>query len=191
MSKQVIGLGTIANDGTGDSLRVAGDKINDNFDELYSQTGWISYEDTLHTVGSPQTVAEGVTALLTNNGVTKISTQKPTGVTELFDVATSKLTPQNGGDFYSVDLMFLVKNSVASGVFEMWIDIGGGIGIKFRQSFVCSKVANTELGINYNLGHYTSAEFAANGGTINIKSIEGITSVYNKQFRICRIHKAR
>lgn len=35
MAKQSIGLGTVANDGTGDDLRTAGDKINDNFDELY------------------------------------------------------------------------------------------------------------------------------------------------------------
>ena len=35
MSKQVIGIGTVANDGTGDPLRTAMDKINDNFTELY------------------------------------------------------------------------------------------------------------------------------------------------------------
>jgi len=35
MAQQVIGLGTVANDGTGDSLRVGGDKINDNFSEVY------------------------------------------------------------------------------------------------------------------------------------------------------------
>ena len=35
MAKQIIGIGTTANDGTGDTLRVAMDKINDNFNELY------------------------------------------------------------------------------------------------------------------------------------------------------------
>jgi hypothetical protein len=35
MAKQTVNIGTTANDNTGDSLRVAGDKINDNFDELY------------------------------------------------------------------------------------------------------------------------------------------------------------
>ena len=34
--KQVINLGTTANDGTGDPLRSAFDKVNDNFTELYS-----------------------------------------------------------------------------------------------------------------------------------------------------------
>ena len=36
MAKQTINIGTTANDGTGDPLRTAFGKVNDNFDELYS-----------------------------------------------------------------------------------------------------------------------------------------------------------
>ena len=39
MAKQVIGIGSTAGDNTGDTLRVGGDKINDNFTELYSAIG--------------------------------------------------------------------------------------------------------------------------------------------------------
>lgn len=35
MAKQTVNLGTSANDGTGDPLRTAFDKLNDNFDEVY------------------------------------------------------------------------------------------------------------------------------------------------------------
>lgn len=35
MAKQTVNLGTTANDGTGDPLRTAFDKLNDNFDEVY------------------------------------------------------------------------------------------------------------------------------------------------------------
>lgn len=35
MSQQSISLGSSANDGTGDTLRDAGQKINENFTELY------------------------------------------------------------------------------------------------------------------------------------------------------------
>ena len=35
MAKQTVNLGTAANDGTGDPLRTAFDKVNDNFDEVY------------------------------------------------------------------------------------------------------------------------------------------------------------
>ena len=36
MAKQALNLGSTANDGTGDTLRVAMDKVNDNFDEIYA-----------------------------------------------------------------------------------------------------------------------------------------------------------
>ncbi len=39
MAKQLLGLGTVANDNTGDTLRTGGDKINDNFNELYNAIG--------------------------------------------------------------------------------------------------------------------------------------------------------
>ena len=35
MAKQTVNIGTTANDGTGDQLRNAFDKLNDNFDEVY------------------------------------------------------------------------------------------------------------------------------------------------------------
>ena len=39
MAKQAIGLGTTADDGTGDTLRAGGTKIKENFDELYDLLG--------------------------------------------------------------------------------------------------------------------------------------------------------
>ena len=39
MAYQALGLGSTANDGTGDSLRTGGDKINDNFVEIYTKLG--------------------------------------------------------------------------------------------------------------------------------------------------------
>jgi hypothetical protein len=39
MARQNIGIGTSANDGTGDTLRIAGEKINENFVELYLKLG--------------------------------------------------------------------------------------------------------------------------------------------------------
>ena len=39
MAYQALGLGSTANDGTGDDLRTGGDKINDNFVEVYTALG--------------------------------------------------------------------------------------------------------------------------------------------------------
>jgi hypothetical protein len=36
MTRQIISIGTLANDGTGDTLRAAAQKINDNFAEVYA-----------------------------------------------------------------------------------------------------------------------------------------------------------
>ena len=39
MALQSLNIGTAANDGTGDNLRAGGDKINDNFSEIYTAFG--------------------------------------------------------------------------------------------------------------------------------------------------------
>lgn len=39
MAIEVLGLGSAANDHAGDSLRIAGRKINDNFAEIYNEFG--------------------------------------------------------------------------------------------------------------------------------------------------------
>lgn len=56
MTRQALNLGTQANDGTGDTLRIAGQKINENFAELYTILG-----------GSDLYLSSGVS--LTNLGV--------------------------------------------------------------------------------------------------------------------------
>ena len=43
MVKQVISTGTTANDGTGDTLRSAGQKINSNFTELYDRQSRVTF----------------------------------------------------------------------------------------------------------------------------------------------------
>ena len=60
MAYQELGIGTVVNDGTGDTLPVAGDKINDNFLEIYtligdgtSLTSGISATATVVTLTAP------------------------------------------------------------------------------------------------------------------------------------------
>ena len=59
MAKQVINIGTVANDGTGDPLRTAFDKANDNFTELYS-AGSLSLDSDIITF----TKADGTTSTI-------------------------------------------------------------------------------------------------------------------------------
>ena len=49
MARQNINIGTVANDGTGDDLRVAMQKVNDNFTELYASS---IYDDGIAISGN-------------------------------------------------------------------------------------------------------------------------------------------
>ena len=60
MTKQAIGLGSSPNDGTGDTIRAGGDKINDNFDEIYTLLG----DGTTLTSGLSATTSVPTTAAL-------------------------------------------------------------------------------------------------------------------------------
>ena len=63
MAKQVIGIGTTANDGTGDPLRNAFNKTNENFTELYDGAGVADDSITYAKLGTEFTTSA---ALATN-----------------------------------------------------------------------------------------------------------------------------
>ena len=88
MAKQTVGLGSSANDGTGDSLRIGGDKINDNFDELYTAIG-------------TGTALNITTAGASSNQILQWSTSnnrfEPTASAAAGDISVDT-TPQLGGD---------------------------------------------------------------------------------------------
>jgi hypothetical protein len=65
MAKLNIGIGSTANDGTGDTLRVAGGKINDNFSEIYTALG----------TGSAITLTSSVAELNILDGVTSTAAE--------------------------------------------------------------------------------------------------------------------
>ena len=83
MAYQSLGLGSSANDGTGDDLRTGGDKINDNFVEIYTK------------LGNGSTLTSDTVALLTaTQTLTNKTLTSPTITTGI--VATS--LDMNGGE---------------------------------------------------------------------------------------------
>ena len=88
MARQEIGLGTTANDGTGDDLRTGGDKINDNFIELYDKKfGVWNYQ---HDGGS-QAITSSVWTPVENDGLgaNTITTFALTGV-DIYDITSQQ-----------------------------------------------------------------------------------------------------
>ena len=71
MAYQQIGLGSAANDGSGDDLRTGGDKINDNFVEIYTKLGNGSAlsSDTVALLTATQTMTNKTLTAPTINGV--------------------------------------------------------------------------------------------------------------------------
>ena len=60
MAKQTINIGTTANDGTGDPIRAAFDKVNDNFTEIYTaNTGVNTGDQNLSAYATTAAVAAG------------------------------------------------------------------------------------------------------------------------------------
>jgi len=70
MAKQVIGVGTEANDGTGDALRDAFVKVNSNFDELYTDDAGDVGSITATAPIARDSATGAVTISLLDDGVT-------------------------------------------------------------------------------------------------------------------------
>jgi len=83
MALQSLGLGTTTGDGTGDSIRDGGDKINDNFSEIYT------------LLGTGSALTSGISATAT---VVTLASPSITGVLALADGSVSAPAITNIGD---------------------------------------------------------------------------------------------
>lgn len=90
MAQQTINIGSVANDGTGDQLRTAFDKVNDNFVEIYTELGGTSLSNisisgntiaTDDTNGNLTLDPNGTGTIVLANAVTASSTVTVTGAT--------------------------------------------------------------------------------------------------------------
>ena len=137
MAIQIIGIGTVADDGTGDSLRVAGDKINDNFNEIYTALG-----DGSTITGGAITALNNATANeLVTIGATTTELDAEANLT--FDgttlAVTGNITVPNDGDIGSVGATDAIQISSAGIVTfkdDILIKDGGTIGVASSTSAI-------------------------------------------------------
>ena len=83
MAKQSVGLGSSPDDGTGDTIRVGGDKINDNFTEIYT------------LLGTGTALTSGLSA---TSSVVTLAGPSITGVASFADGSASAPSITNTGD---------------------------------------------------------------------------------------------
>ena len=128
MSYQALNLGTAVNDGTGDTLRASGDKINDNFSEIYTLLGdgtslssGISATATVITLTAP-TISGVVGGTITSATITTL-----TGTT--FNAGTLALAAGSITDS-SGAISFGNENLTTTGsVTAASLDISGNVDI--------------------------------------------------------------
>ena len=112
MARQTLDIGTNANDGTGDTLRSGGEKINDNFAELYTTLGGnniasvgINASFATQTMIEDDAVNDSDTLIIFNKGSGTIAATlgdgTSTGEYKIFlniNSAVATVTPTNFGN---------------------------------------------------------------------------------------------
>jgi hypothetical protein len=97
MAKQTIGLGAAANDGTGDNARASGQKINENFDELYGRGAVVVHTGTTYTF----VLADDFDYHQFSNAAA-ITLTVPTNATVAFPIGTEIEIEQSGAGVLTV-----------------------------------------------------------------------------------------
>jgi hypothetical protein len=108
MAKQIIGIGTTANDGTGDPLRNAFNKTNENFTELYDGAGVLADSITYAKLGTEFTTSAA------------LSTNVDFATAQVFTKTLSGNTTLT----FSNDEIGMVKDLVITGDFTLTLPAG-------------------------------------------------------------------
>ena len=155
-------------------------------------TGWAQYGDSQYTVGSPLVISQGTTETIDIDGLgSTVKSQLPNGVTDLYDVATSKITPVKSGDGYSFSLGFQAASTSNNGDATISVNIGGAFGQIFKRVFRMPRGTGIYHDMYFTTQYYTLDTFLANGGTIEIESGNGTTSIHSITLQIHRTYAAK
>ena len=155
-------------------------------------TGYgVYFDDQYTSVATALSTTNGNTSIVDINGSTVLRGQMPIGVTEMYDVATSKIIPIKENDGFAYTLSFYAQNTVTEGAFEIFLDLGGGFTEVFGRVTTFPRGSNTTQPFTFSTQGYQGATFKANGGLIKIKSDRGTTKIFNISLQIHKTHDAR
>lgn len=168
--------------------------LNNMFTDLFGSSGWVSYNDTQYTAGSPLVVTQGTDVAFPNNAGTVISSQIPLGLTpaDLYD--NGRIQIPTAGDYFVDALAFTASGSSISSSFRISLDISplaDGSNVIYGNPIVMTKAANTAERFNIPINYFGLTTFKANGGLLKIEAVTGDISVYDTILVRSRVHKAR
>ena len=131
MAKQIIGLGSVADDGTGSSLRAGGDILNDNFLEIYNEIG----DGTTLGLSSKTITFSNKSIDSDNNTITNIVN------------ANIKSTAE-------IDASKIADGSVSSTEFQYLDGVTSSIQTQINTALATSDVAAASIGTTDNSNGY-------------------------------------
>jgi hypothetical protein len=146
MAKQIINIGSSANDGTGSSLRAGGDLINDNFNEIYTALGdgsSISSAAFVTTTGTQTLTNKTLTAPKINEDVAVTSTATELNLLDGKAATNLALVGKIEGTNFTNSL--LVGHATTGTLSSAEKNVGVGIG---ALDAITSGDDNTALGYN-------------------------------------------
>jgi len=132
MAYQSLGLGSSANDGTGDDLRTGGDKINDNFVEIYTKLG----TGTALTSGIS---ADATHVTLTSPKINEIEFEGSTA--DAFETTLGVADP-------TADRTITLPNATGTVLLDSLIELGTGSAITDDSQNEYLKFAKTASAVN-------------------------------------------
>ena len=97
MAYQSLNIGTTGGDGTGDTIRVGGDKINDNFSEIYTLLG--DGTDLSSGISATASIVTLTSPTITTPTIAEIDS----GSTITLDATTDIVLDADGGDIFFKD----------------------------------------------------------------------------------------
>jgi len=172
MAYQTVNIGSSANDGTGDQLRTAFDKINDNFSEVYTELGGTSLSNISITGNTISTDDANGSLTIDPNGTGTIILAKAVSASSTVSI-TGKLSVANAAAFSGPSNTFVTFGaadatpSVATGnLFKS----GGAVTI---TAFVDGTAGQTITIISAHAVKYDVTDTTLKGGTTDIETETG------------------
>jgi hypothetical protein len=128
MAQQIIGIGASANDGTGDPLRTAFDKVNDNFVELYEiKLGNYEYANS---IGAQSFTGTPIKLLNDGLGSGTNKTYGLPGISDLYNTTLNEFdfTDLALGDRVDIRYDYTLNTSAVNQESTLYLQTGVGSG---------------------------------------------------------------
>ena len=147
-----------------------------------SGLGWVRYQDSQYTAGSPLSLSNETPVTLPNNGNIKTKSD-PTQ--EYYNTATQKLIGSTVNDVYIITVEFKSATPNTQNChLDLWFENGGGLFENLNVSLAYYKGNATTQTFHNTFQYYITQDFIDNGTNIRIQSHGNSATVWDIQYFI-------